>query len=810
MQGITVFYCECGHHHQLWSGENCFLQKIKAIAFQSVKCVICDHVSRSMVKTEDYNSSLGLRCRLPEGPVTTSLAPRQRPRAGQGAQQLTAAQASSHLSHIASPQQSRKQYTQAQRGTLDVQQAHGLSHMASPRQNRRNISQQQLMGPEHYASNQQSQVNVRQQDPRGAAAPARADLVTGQYIGVAPASAVFRQAQQGPQYAYQQQIARDQYLQQQYLQQQQLAQQQYLQHQQQQQQMLLRQQQQQRLLQQQQQQHLLQQQQLAQQQLNYHREVHSGQQYPPAAQPHPVQQQQSLAQQLFHDSDQCQLNPFYDYQPTAQSDYGPVQPHVSIQHSQEVRPAVSQEAKLENISDTRLLRPRYMSHNRSRSDPNFAGVSERNGQVQTASFTPVPNGKTSYHSHYRSPSDPSLNLTKETQPTDMPLVDIESNDVSTPHWNPFSPFYQSKEQDFLANPSDVTDDDFASLRESEVDKSRGDPNATYHVANVVNPQTSNVHQEADMFGATAFGSHVPESYQQNATFEIVDQEDSSSQFRDGNIVDPQQNVTQIVQEGNNPFLQGYRTSDIEQHLNMVDQMSSDSEPEGGELPEVSNFNPPLSPGISDPFGAAPFVVHKSKQVPPPSPDAFGSSPFTVPSPSQPKSNDEQLTKRPTDDHLSEQVADSFGLSSPYPAVNAGGTVAGTSNVLASSPFIGNVERDAAQGSAFEDPSGLVNPAADFMDNSEDPFGGVSFNANPAVRRRNAKRQQGLRKEAPLPSARSDQASRPRPRRLLPQTPDKAPGVTHPAQRVVSGQARIQGTRVIHAGTSSQGPRKPDS
>lgn len=767
-----------------------------------------------MIKTEDYNSIVGLCCRRPEGPVTTSLAPRQRPRAGQGAQQLTPAQASSHLSHIASPQQSRKQYTQAQRGTLGVQQAHGLSHMASPRQNRRNISQQQLRGSEHYASNQQSQVNVRQQDPRGvypeASTPARTDLVSGQYVGVAPASAVFHQAQQGPQYAYQQQITRDQYLQQQYLQQQQLAQQQYLQHQQQQQQMLLRQQQQQLLLQQQQQQHLLQQQQLAQQQLNYHREVSSGQQYPPATQPHAVQQQQSLTQQLFNDSDQCQLNPFYDYQPTAQSEYCTGQPHVSIQHSQEVRPAVSQEAKPENISDTRLLRPRYMSHTRSRSDPNFAGVSERNGQVRTTSFTPMPNGKTSYHSHYRSPSDPSLNLPKETQPTDMPLVDIESNDVSTPHWNPFSPFYESKEQDFLVNPSDVTDDDFASLRESEVDKSRGGPNTAYHQPNVGNPQTYNLPQEADMFGATAFGSHVPESYQQNATFETIDQEDSSSLFRDGNIVDPQQNVTQVVQEGNNPFLQGYRTSEIEQHLNMVDQVSSDSEPEGGELPQISNFDPPLSPGISDPFGAAPFVVHKGKQVPPPSHDAFGSSPFTVPSSSQPKSNDEHLTKRPTDGHLSEQVADSFDLSSPYPSVNAGGTVGETSNVLASSPFIGNVERDAAQGSAFENPSGLVNPAADFMDNSEDPFGGVSFNANPAVRRRNAKKQQELRKEAPLPSTRSDQASRPRPRRLLPQTPDKASGVTHPAQRVVSGQTRIQGTRVIHVGTSSQGPRKPDS
>ena len=471
---------------------------------------------------------------------------------------------------------------------------------------------------------------------------------------------------------------------------------------------------------------------------------------------------------------------------------------MSVQPSQDVGQAVSQEAKPENHSDARLLRPRYMSHNRSRSDPNFAIVSERNGQIQAASFTPLANGKTSYHSHYRSPSDPALNLVKEAEPADMPLVDIESNDVSTPHWNPFSPFYQSNEQDFLANPSDVTDDDFASLRQSEVDESRGGPVAGYHQSNVGNPQTSEVHQEADMFGATAFGSHVPESYQQNANFEIVDNEDSSAQFRDLSAIDPQQNVNRVVQEGNNPFLQGYRTSEIEQHLNLADQASSDSEPEIG---EVAELNPPLSPGFSDPFGAAPFVVQKGKPVPRPPQDVFGSSPFTAPAPSQSKDDEKQLTKRSTD----EQSAGSFGLSNPFPSVQTG---EGNVHALASSPFVENIERDAAQGSAFEDPSGLVNPAADFMDNLEDPFGGVSFNANPAVKRRNAKKQQGLRTEAPVPATRSDQAPRPRPRRLLPQTPDKTPGVAHPGQRVVTGQARVQGVRVIPVGPSAQGPRKP--
>ena len=512
---------------------------------------------------------------------------------------------------------------------------------------------------------------------------------------------------------------------------------------------------------------------------------------------------------MFHDSNQCQLNPFYDYQqypggqvyqPTAQ-DYCAIQPHVSIQPSQNIGQTEPQQAKPDNSSDARLLRPRYMSHNRSRSDPNFAMVNGRNGQVQTASLTPLPNGKTSCHSHYRSPSDPSLNLTKEAEPTDMPLVDIESNEVSTPHWNPFSPFYKSNEQDFLANPIDVTDDDFASLRESQEDKSRGAPSVTYHQPNAGYPQRSELHQEADMFGAQAFGNQVPESYQQNTDFNVVDSDDPSAQFRDVSTIDPQQSVNQVVQEGNNPFLEGYRTSEIEQHLNLADEASSDSEPERGEL---ADFNPPLSPGFSDPFGAAPFVVQKGKPVPPPSQDAFGSSPFTVPAPSQSRGDEKQFTKRSTEDHHIEQVADSFSLSSPFSSVQTGGAVGGTVDASASCPFAGNFERDAVQGSTFEDPSGLINPAADFMDNLEDPFGGVSFNANPAVKRRNAKKQQGLRKEAPLPA---NQAPRPRPRRLLPQTPDKPPGVT-PGQRVVSGQARTQGVRVIPVGPSAQGPRKP--
>ena len=518
---------------------------------------------------------------------------------------------------------------------------------------------------------------------------------------------------------------------------------------------------------------------------------------------------------MYHDSEQCQLNPFYEYQqyPVKQvyqsetHDYGAVQPQVSIQSSQDINQGASQHVKPGN-SDARLLRPRYMSHTRSRSDPNFAIANQNKGQVQTASFTPLPNEKTSYHSHYRSPSDPALNLTKENEPTVMPLVDIESNDMSTPHWNPFSPFYESNEQDFLANPSDVTDDDFASLRESGVKKSQVGANMTYHQPNTGNPPTSDLHQGTDVFGASAFGSHLP----QNASAEFADGENSSAQFKNDAVsttIDPQQYVAQIVQEGNNPFLQGYRTSEIKQHLNLADQASSDSEPE--ESTELAEY-PPLSPGFSDPFGAAPFVIQKGKQVPH---DAFGSAPFSAPAPSQPKSNKKQSTRKPEDVHQSK--GHSFGLSSQFPPVQAGAAVGGSVNNFGSTPFhelnedvgnpapfVENVEREGSQGAAFEDQSGLVNPAADFMDNLEDPFGGVSFDANPAVKRRNARKQQGLRKEAPVSTARSDQAPRARPRRLLPQTPEKPPGVTRPGQ-----QARVQGPVVISVGSSSQGTKSSD-
>lgn len=410
--------------------------------------------------------------------------------------------------------------------------------------------------------------------------------------------------------------------------------------------------------------------------------------------------------------------------------------------------------------------------------------------------------------------------------SEMPLVDIESNNETTSHWNPFSPYYKSNELNFVANTNDITDDDFASLRDSEVTVPPVGSNIVYHHADVEHYQpnagyqqtnadyhhqpylgqapTSEFHQggSTDMFGSTTFGSQVPEFQQGLKTSsENLNIVDASRGFRDGNTVDPHQ----IVQDGNNPFLQGYRTSEVEKQLNLADQLSSDSEAEEGELPENSGFDPPLSPGLSDPFGAAPFVVQNSKQALPPSKDAFGASPFAAPPETQTKGNEKQLN----DAQRSQQVPDSFSLPSSFSNAPAGSSVENVSGFVASSPFH---EGDEGLGNSTpfvvnagrEDPSGLVNPAADFIDNTDDPFGGVSFNANPAVRRRNAKKQQPLKKEPPMAAPRGDnQGPRPRPRRLLPQTPNKAPG-----QRMASGQPIVQGVRVVPG--STQGPGNSDS
>lgn len=438
-----------------------------------------------------------------------------------------------------------------------------------------------------------------------------------------------------------------------------------------------------------------------------------------------------------------------------------------------------------------------------------------------AVFTPRPNARSSNHCHYRSPSDPSLNVTKEAE-SEMPLVDIDSGGEPIPHWNPFSPYYESSELDLIANPNDVTDDDFASLRESEVKLPHGGSNVGYHQVSVehhqpsVNhyqpntgkPPTSEFHQGAttDMFGSTTFDSQVSE-YQQGLTnsSENLDLLGAPGQFRDENSVDPQH---QVLQDGNNPFLQGYRSSEVEKHLNFADPASSDSEAEGSDLPEYPGFVPPLSPGLSDPFGAAPFIVPKSKQVPPASKDVFGASPFSAP-PSQSKAAEPQLN----DVQRSEQLPDSFALSSSFPNASAGSAVGNASGLPSTpfqeveedfgnlTPFVGNVEH--------QDPSGFVNPAAQFVDSTEDPFGGVSFNANPAIKRRNAKKQLAERKEPPVAPPRGDnQGPRPRPRRLLPQTPTKAPGVAQAGQRIVSVQARVQGVRVIPGSTQVPGNTDP--
>ena len=180
----------------------------------------------------------------------------------------------------------------------------------------------------------------------------------------------------------------------------------------------------------------------------------------------------------------------------------------------------------------------------------------------------------------------------------MLLVNIESSDEPTPHWNPFSPYYESNELDFTANQNDVTDDDFASLRASNEKISQTgtnssfqpnveshQPNAGYHQASVGFHQTTTGYQQPsagnrtsefrqgptkDIFGSATFYSQVAELQQGlRSSLENLQLVDVPAGFGDNSIFPQQQQVTEIVQDGSNPFLQGYRSTEIERHLNFA-------------------------------------------------------------------------------------------------------------------------------------------------------------------------------------------------------------------------------------------------
>lgn len=758
-------------------------------------------------KAESAVRTASVKSKAREGPVTTSLAPRQRPRAGQGAQQLATPQASTHLSHIASPQQNRKQYTQAQRGDLVVPSTHGLSHVASPRQSRRNVPPEHSTGAEQYVRHQQACGNLGLHDPKDTSS-------TPDLMDVRQVSGGFHPSQQGQLYPYPQPLTREQYLQQQYLQQQQ----QYMQ-----QQIMLRQQQQ-RMLQQQHQQQLYQQQQMHE--LNYTRDVQSGQHFPNASsQSHHAQQVQQSAnapQQIFEGNEQGALNPFYEHKLYASSSvqsFQANQPLVTVQQQQPLaNTSEVPEQQKPASGENKLLRPRYMSHNRSRSDPNFVVINNSAYQTQVSSVTHLQNASNSNQSQCRSPSDPSLNVLKDSaaQP-EMLLVDIDSNNEPTAHWNPFSPYYESKEADFVRDPSDDTDDDFASLRESDgkaqttstnagyhghrqhisagyhqTNAAYYGPNAEHHQLNIAKPSTPEFQQgdSTDVFGSTSFGTQISEMQQDLASrTENSDLLGQSGQFGEGHKADLPAN---LVQDGSNPFLAGYRTSEVEKQLNLADQSSSDGEDEEHAFIEYANTAPPLSPGFSDPFGAAPFVAHKSRQVPP-SKDVFGSLPFSGSTTAESISGDNQSKAL----QKSDQALASFG-DTGVPIV----TESVSAGSVAPTPF-----HELDEG--FGNSTSFAEAKDHFAENTDDPFGGVSFNANPAVRRRNAKKQQGLKGNPPVvvPGG-VNQGTCTRPRRLLPQTPDRLPGVTTSGQRIVKAQANVQdvGTRGSSQASGNPGPK----
>ena len=538
------------------------------------------------------------------------------------------------------------------------------------------------------------------------------------------------------------------------------------------------------------------------------------------------------------------MNPFYEYpqcaisgrqQPqqqqsylTSAANYKTCQPQVSVQPAELER--VPQQAQADT-GNGRLLRPRYMSHSRSRSDPNFM-TDQRNGQSQQSVSSPQEFGRLTNHCHQRSPSDPSLNLTKEAEPTSTQLVDIESDEGLAPHWNPFSPFYETKERDFVANPGEASDEDFASLREtSNFPMSHAEGKVSQLERNVSNMPTAEFHprSDTDAFGAAMFSGTTSEFQQsrynaQQSSSEQSGVSGSCAQLRDDGSLDVSRAAASDILESNNPFMQDYRVTEIEQHLKSANLSSSDSETEISNPSNQYHLRQPTSPGLSDPFGAAPFVVQKPEQVEPTapaSPDVFGSAPFTLPVLPRPRGSEKQAGAS------SAKTQPAKLATGPFDSAGGmlGGTVSSESGTLGATPFEqceNSIDHSAlflensrdhykVEGSAFDGHAGLVNPGVDFKDNPDDPFGGVSFSANAALKetqlaRRNAKKQQ---MPAPVAAESRDRPSRSRPRRRLPQTPNATSIVDHSGRplRAVSDQGNAKVVLVDGTGVSSEASRK---
>ena len=607
------------------------------------------------------------------------------------------------------------------------------------------------------------------------------------------------------------------------------------------------QQQQQLLLQQQQQQHYLAQQQQYLQQQKHRQQHQQQQQQQQAALQRHLQQQHFLQQKQFNyqrekqqaenqkrqwqqipritseegnvEFQENQLNPFVDFCPLPQT---PSQPYTSNDAQ------ICQAEHEKDPSKEHGLRPRYRSHSRSRSDPNFA---TDNSERSRPCATPVcvDDSRTLNHAYHRSPSDPSFSLTKEDEQNCAPLINIESSNEPPEKWNPFSPFYAAKESDFVSSTvQNVDEDDFASLREGPPSQQ----SSTAEVAPSRDGRDSQPELSTDLFGAGTFRP-------------LQEAEEPGIPTVYSNEV---QTADAAYPEEKNPFIDGYQPCPSTNRSETGKQACSDyrpltppTSPESLDPFGTAPFQGPENPRSPDVFGAAPFVVSKGGrrqkdaadsgklvevQAADPAAENFEFNPFFTEMTPQDQQQQLQQQKRQQEQqqlrqqqeqqqqqHLRRQQEQQLQLQqqqlrqqqllsqqqqqqqrhreqeregpeeiqpgSTFPAHSTdafGSAPFGRAvDEFGSSPFAQKIERETGRCESSDarrdTQTGLVNPAAEMQD---DPFGGVPFaiassrDKSGKLERRNARREQYV----PHPPEGPKDQQRPRPRRLLPQTPSE--------------------------------------
>jgi hypothetical protein len=368
--------------------------------------------------------------------------------------------------------------------------------------------------------------------------------------------------------------------------------------------------------------------------------------------------------------------------------------------------------------------------------------------------------------YHRSPSDPELASSQQTQPSTAELIDIETSNTEKENWNPFSPFYVGKDTDFTVNPGACDDDmDFASLRENLPSKDTREGNQPHDGA-VVAPGNQPLTTEL-------FSSQILDPLQKENHHEVTPKRHDSDESP---LLSPGEFPNDFA---TNPFLY-----DLSTRRNEDLNASDSSETASPEHMQYNTLTPPLSPGDSDPFGAVPFnVQQQKKQISPTSPDVFGAAPFEVsPIKKEIQAENPSVKGQDLSDGLGfshfgsdfveqgpELNIDDQGRDSPKNPFEV--------EAFGESPFaprnteLVSLSIDTKEDLLISHGAGFDNPVLDRVDAPHDPFGSAPFNSNINSGSQNAKRDTNVDPRPPQ-NPRTEKP-RDRPRRRLPQTPTKS-------------------------------------